>query len=285
MVTERTRERTRNYALSEQRAYLERAQQILDNLKNSETLMRTISAYKGLITRQHNIIKTLSPKKINEIHAAEGRIARYERISANLELISRLPKITDYPSLEKTINDLSDIAKTDVSFRGARKISDVINGAILNLEHLAEGVEITNSILDNIEADSDVMIPILIRFRNYLKAAKSPTKTITLLIRAWRRVSIRFQTLVWQLTLNTETGKKHGKPNTSESPGGTYVLFNIDMNSTNPKKLFGTMINPDKANEKENIYYWFRRKFASNWSDREWAEAEKSLEIGGFGYV
>ena len=288
MVSESTIERTRDYASIKQKDYIDNSENILNSIKTDEKLKRTISAYNGLISHQQAILDRTPIDNLEKIHSIEQKIARYEAIVSNLEVIGRIPAINDYSSADKTIQDLNSILNTDISLRGIRKdsIQEPLQESINNLNTQFEGIQITDSVLQNLESDKSVMLPILTRFKQYLKKSGSQLIIINSLINAWKKVErVTFGTLVWELKLNTETGTKHGKPNTDESPGGTYILFNVDMDKTDPKTLFGTILNLDKSNEKENIYHWFRRKFASQWSDREWAEKEKSLEISGFGYV
>ncbi len=275
---------TEDYARSERNNFLSYSQDDLNAIKSNDSIPRTINAYKGLITRADKELSSTTDK--NRQAELSNRISKYQNIIENLEVISKIQDITDENTLSNAISDLQEIAKKDISLRGQREIDNYINQYIKELEKWQEGVQITNEILNNINSDPATMVPILKKFRTYLRKIKIKLNLINSIIKEWRRKEKqRFKTLVWMLKLDTETGEKHGKPNTTESPGGTYILFNIDMNKTTPKELFGKMLNPENIGSKEDIYHWFKRKYTGGWTEHEWAEHERNLVVMGFGYV
>ena len=159
----------------------------------------------------------------------------------------------------------------DLSHRGRTPLSQILDNISKAASSESDLIDKAAKVEENTEWDKEKVVPMLSALRKEMANKGMDISEITRIISEWKKEQ-PLMTLVFMLILNTKTG-------------GNYVLFNVDMNKVSPSILFGKMLNRNHQNEKENIYNAFKRKFTKNWSDQEWEEKSKSLEIKGYGYV
>ena len=278
-------DRTIKFSRSVENSSFDKVNEPLDKLKTNSTLRHTIAAYKGLISHQEAIIKRTPKTKYTAaiIQEREKRIERYNDILANLSLINNLKAVDSQSTFNKYLTDLKLIEGYDLSHRGRTPLSQILDNTIKAASSESDLIDKAAKVEENTEWDKEKVVPMLNALRKEMAKKEMDINEITRIINEWKKEQ-PLMTLVFMLVLNTETGRKHGTRQQGV-PQGTYVLFNIDMGKASPSILFGKMLNRNHQNEKENIYNAFKKKFARNWSDQEWEEKSKSLEIKGYGYV
>lgn len=301
MISDELKRDTIEYAKAEQGSLTSDAAASENRLKESFELRATKAAYKGIITRQKNIIKRTPHTRKNQkaIESRQADIARYNRIVDNLGVISVLPQIY-LGNMGNVMDDLQTIYDYDVQLRGKRDVGaqPLILATIERLDVVADGLLLLKDILDNVDSDCDRETDFLRAFKVYLRKQGYPTSQAARLIRRWKKECHQKveNVLIWALVYDTLAGFKKGVSERSSYPAGTYALFNTDMDATDPKTLFGLNLNPGREDSKENIFYWFKRRFGYEAgsgrggifdvaNQHEWQEKKNSLEIYGFGYV
>ena len=304
MVTEETIKRTREFAELSQQTSIDRSSDLLDDLKNSIENGNdkfSILAFKSVVARENNII--LRRKQVNpnvDVLRQQATIKKYTEVISNLNKIKGL-QITDGPSLEKASRSLQSILQKDITLRGVREksVQADLRDAMTNVKDYA----ITYSILDRVIENDDsskraVELNLLKRLRPLFKKYDLDSKELETLILLWQQPE--FQTIIWMLKYgNVSHPSKNNESNYARKdpnfPPGTYVLLSTDLSNTSPEKLYTTNLNPDYAeNNKENIYYWFRRKYPDMLNtkikngipeSKAWEEVRGLLELSGFGYI
>ena len=299
MISDGLKRDTIDYVRAQQSRLTAESGTTLRELKGSDALKATIAAYRGQITRHSNLIKRTpkSAKNQRALQYRQAEIIRYQRIIDNLNVIY----VLSLGDLNNVLADLQIIYDLDIRMRGERDVGaqPLILATIVRLKGLSDGLKFAKGVLDNVDVECDREIDFLKAFKVYLrKQGEVPTASIAVLIRRWKKECHPKveNVLVWALVYDTLAGFKKGVSERSSYPSGTYVLFNTDMDATDPKTLFGLNLNPGREDSKENIFYWFKRKFGysagsgrggvfDTANQHEWQETKNSLEIYGFGYV
>lgn len=275
------------YADFEQGRFLKYTNERLLILKESQSLKFTILAYKGLIARTKNTITAIKEQNPNvDTKIYNERITRYEKILVNFQVITTLPNITDTDTFQDTLSDLRSILRIDIAIRGVRDTSlqVILSDTVNDLGFWATGIGLTSAIKQERNlSDSEAEVKLLQNLRVFLLKIGYNVSDVDDLIERWKQPPINLKTVVWALYYDTTSGYKKGL-HQEGLPAGTYVLFNVVLSTTTPEMLFGTMLNQDKEDSKDNIYYWFKRKFPPV-SEKEWGEKKKFLVLDGWGYI
>ena len=279
------------YVKRELTEFVSVASQRFDFLKKGDSLKFTILAYKGLITRATNAIEAVRTVDKNaDVNVYRERINRYGKILENLRVVAALPFISDPTTLENDLLDLRMALKVDTVLRGEREqgVQPIIKGTIAELRSWTEGVNECKDVAEAVEEDdADKVLSDLKALRGFLLQHGLDTKEIDDLIRRWTtNPPERLKEVVYLLFYGIQPDFKEGQEIRQDNkPAGAYVLFNVDFKVTTPEKFFGTMIHRDKDTTKDNIYYWFKRKFQDNVASREWEEKKSQLDLEALGYV
>lgn len=282
---------TQLYVKRELTEFVDAAGQRFVLLKEGDSLRFTILAYRGLIARTTNTIEAVQTADENaDVNVYRERISRYERILENLRIVAALPFISDQTTLENDLSDLRIALRTDTVLRGEREqgVQPIIKETIAGLRSWDEGVNECNDVADAVEEDdAGRVLSDLKALRDLLFGHGLSTKEIDDLISRWtENPPERLKEVVYLLFYGIQPDFKEGQEIRQDNkPSGAYVLFNVDFKVTTPEKFFGTMIHRDKDMTKDNIYYWFKRKFEDNVASREWEEKKSQLELEAIGYV